>query len=213
MLLVLQTTNRKQLHCIQRRTIMNTSLTHQTPTTEGATVVITHRLRANKIAEYESWLQEISPLCKASPGHLDWHIVRPLPGLSETYTIIIRFDTLEHLRNWMESPTRARLIEQVQHLFATGDDFFISSGLDFWFTPAGAKAKVPIRWKQYLVTWSAIFPLAAIVPLFVNPILQSLASPDNRLASTFAVTGIVVFLMVYVVMPRYTRLLQRWLFK
>jgi antibiotic biosynthesis monooxygenase (ABM) superfamily enzyme len=27
-----------------------------------------------------------------------------------------------------------------------------------------------------------------------------------------AVTGIVVSLMVYVVMPRYTRLLRRWLF-
>ena len=69
---------------------MNTSLPNQTPATEGATVVITHRLRENKSAEYESWLQEIAPLCKASPGYLDWHIVRPIPGLSETFTIIIR---------------------------------------------------------------------------------------------------------------------------
>ena len=192
---------------------MNTSLPNQTPATEGATVVITHRLRENKSAEYESWLQEIAPLCKASPGYLDWHIVRPIPGLSETFTIIIRFDTVDHLRGWMESPTRARLIDKVQHLFATGDDFFISSGLDFWFMPSGAKAKVPIRWKQYLVTWSAIFPLALIVPLLVAPVLQLLDFPSNRFTSTLAVTGVVVFLMVYVVMPRYTRLLQRWLFK
>jgi uncharacterized protein len=192
---------------------MNTSLPNQTPATEGATVVITHRLRENKSAEYESWLQEIAPLCKASPGYLDWHIVRPIPGLSETFTIIIRFDTIDHLRGWMESPTRARLIDKVQHLFATGDDFFISSGLDFWFMPSGAKAKVPIRWKQYLVTWSAIFPLALIVPLLVAPVLQLLDFPSNRFTSTLAVTGVVVFLMVYVVMPRYTRLLQRWLFK
>ncbi len=192
---------------------MNTSLPNQTPATEGATVVITHRLRENKSAEYESWLQEIAPLCKASPGYLDWHIVRPISGLSETFTIIIRFDTIDHLRGWMESPTRARLIDKVQHLFATGDDFFISSGLDFWFMPSGAKAKVPIRWKQYLVTWSAIFPLALIVPLLVAPVLQLLDFPSNRFTSTLAVTGVVVFLMVYVVMPRYTRLLQRWLFK
>ncbi len=131
---------------------MRASEAHQAPPAEGATVVITHRLRENALAAYEDWLQEIAPLCKASPGHLDWHIVRPIPGLSETYTIVIRFDTIDHLRAWMESPTRARLIEKVQHLFVTGDDFFISSGLDFWFTPAGAKAKMPIRWKQYLVT-------------------------------------------------------------
>lgn len=191
---------------------MRASEAHQAPPAEGATVVITHRLRENALAAYEDWLQEIAPLCKASPGHLDWHIVRPIPGLSETYTIVIRFDTIDHLRAWMESPTRARLIEKVQHLFVTGDDFFISSGLDFWFTPAEAKAKVPIRWKQYLVTWSAIFPLALVVPLLVTPLLHFLGLPNNRFVGTFTVTGVVVFLMVYVVMPRYTRLLRRWLF-
>lgn len=191
---------------------MSQAILSQAEPAEGATVVITHRLRENKLAEYENWLEEIAPLCKSSPGHLDWHIVRPIPGLSQTYTIVIRFDTVEHLRGWMESLTRTRLIEKVQHLFVTGDDFFISSGLDFWFTPAGAKAKVPIRWKQYLVTWSAIFPLAFVVPLVVTPLLQYIGLPNNRLVGTFTVTGIVVFLMVYVVMPRYTRLLQRWLF-
>ena len=181
--------------------------------TEGATVVITHRLREHKQAAYESWLEEIAPLCNASPGHLDWHIVRPIPGLTETYTVIIRFDTEAHLRQWMESPTRVRLIEKVRPLFVTDDDFFISSGLDFWFTPTGAKAKVPVRWKQYLVTWSAIYPLALGMPLAVTPILEFLAVPYNPFIATLAVTGLVVFLMVYLVMPRYTRLVQRWLFR
>ncbi len=112
----------------------------------------------------------------------------------------------------MESPTRARLIEKVQPLFVTGDDFFISSGLDFWFTPAGAKAKIPVRWKQFLVTWSAIYPLALSTPFVVSPIMHYLGVPDNRFLTTLPVTGLVVFLMVYVVMPRYTRLVQRWLF-
>ena len=191
---------------------MSTMPSTNTKINKGATVVITHRLRQNKQIEYERWLEEIAPLCKASPGHLDWHIVRPIPGLTETYTVIIRFDTEAHLREWMESPTRIRLIEKVRPLLVTDDDFFISSGLDFWLTPAGAKAKVPVRWKQYLVTWSAIYPLALGIPLVVNPILQYLGVPNNRLIATLAVTGIVVFLMVYLVMPRYTRLVQRWLF-
>lgn len=179
---------------------------------QGATVVITHRIREGKHAEYEVWLGEIAPLCKASPGHLDWHIVRPIAGLTETYTVIIRFDTTEHLKTWMESLARARLIEKVRPLFVSGDDFFISSGLDFWFTPGGAKATVPIRWKQYLVTWSAIFPLVLGVPYVVRPLLRSLGLPESLLLTTLAVTGTVVFLMVYVVMPRYTKLIKRWLF-
>lgn len=182
------------------------------PEDQGATVVITHRVREGKHADYEAWLEEIAPLCKASPGHLDWHIVRPIAGLTQTFTIIIRFDTAAHLKQWMESSVRAGLIEKVRPLFVTGDDFFVSSGLDFWFVPGGAKTTVPVRWKQYLVTWSAIFPLVLGVPLVVRPLLSSLGAPDNHLLTTFIVTGTVVFLMVYVVMPRYTKLVKRWLF-
>lgn len=179
---------------------------------EGATVVITHRVGEGKQADYESWLDEIAPLCRASLGHLDWHIIRPISGLTETYTVIIRFDTRAHLQDWMESPVRAGLIEKVRPLLVTGDDFYVSSGLDFWFTPAGAKAKLPVRWKQYLVTWSAIYPLVLGVPLVVTPVLRHLGIPNNSFLTTLAVTGVVVFLMVYIIMPRYTRLINRWLF-
>jgi uncharacterized protein len=185
----------------------------ENPEHAGATVVITHRVRTDKHADYERWLDEIAPLCKAWPGHLDWQIVRPLKGLTETYTVVIRFDTRAHLQQWMESSERTRLIDKVKPLFVTGDDFFVSSGLDFWFTPAGAKAKVPVRWKQYLVTWSAIYPLALAVPLVVMPVLRRIGSPEKLPLDSLVVTGVVVFLMVYVVMPRYTRLVSRWLFK
>jgi uncharacterized protein len=177
-----------------------------------ATVVITHRVCSDKHSEYESWLNEISPLCKASEGYLDWHIVRPISGLSETFTVIIRFDTQANLKQWMNSSSRVSLIEKVTPLLVTGDDFFISSGLDFWFTPAGAKAKVPIRWKQYLVTWSAIYPLSLLVPFVLLPLLDFLGIHDNRFLSGLLITGVIVFMMVYVVMPRYTNLIKKWLF-
>ena len=138
---------------------MNTSSASGLLSGEGATVVITHKVRNDKQAEYENWLEEIAPRCKAFPGHLDWHIVRPIHGLSENFTVIIRFDTKAHLQAWMESPVRAGLIEKAAPLLAAGDNFLISSGLDFWFTPEEAKAKIPLRWKQTLVTWSAIYPL------------------------------------------------------
>lgn len=179
---------------------------------QGATVVITHRVRTAEQDRYEAWLREISALCRASPGHLDWHVVRPIPGLSDTYTFIIRFDTDAHLRHWVESPTRARMIEQVSPLLVSGDDVVVSSGLDFWFTPGGSKTKVPVRWKQCLVTWSAIYPLVVGVPLLVKPLLMRMGAPENDYFTTLVVSGTIVVLMVYLVMPRYTNLLRRWLF-
>lgn len=38
---------------------------------QGATVVITHRVRNGQQAEYDAWLNEIGPLCRASAGQLD----------------------------------------------------------------------------------------------------------------------------------------------
>lgn len=177
---------------------------------QGATVVITHRVRPDQHAAYAQWLQEISPLCQAWPGYLDTHVVRPLLGLTDTYSIIIRFDTEPALRCWMESPARTRMIEKAQPLLAAGDAYQIRSGLDFLFAPAGAKA--PVRWKQALLTWSAIFPLVLAVSLLVQPLLDALGVPPGHPLGTLLATGIVVLLMVYVVMPRYTRLVQRWLF-
>jgi len=133
----------------------------------SATALITHRVREERQADYEKWIGEIAPLSKASPGNLDWHIVRPIPGLSETYTVVIRFDS---------------------------------------------KTRTPVRWKQFLVTWSAIYPLVLGVPLLVAPLLHRLGAPGSRLLTTLVATGIDVFLMVYLVMPRYTKLLHRWLF-
>ena len=180
---------------------------------QGATVVITHRVRDGEQARYDDWLNEIGPLCRSSVGHLDWQIIRPVSGLTATYTVILRFDTREHLQDWMNSQDRKRLIEKVRPILAQDDDFFIRSGLDFWFTPEGAKACVPARWKQFLVTWSAIFPLVLVMPLLVVPLLRQLGFPQNRYIDTLCVTGTIVSLMVYFIMPRYTKLIKRWLFK
>jgi antibiotic biosynthesis monooxygenase (ABM) superfamily enzyme len=164
--------------------------------TVSSTVFITHQVREGRQADYEKWANKIAPLSKASPGLLERHIVRPIPGVSDSYTVVLRFDTQQHLQEWMQSPIRSRLIETVQPLF-----------VDFWFMPESARARAPVRWKQYLVTWSAIYPLVLGITQVVRPLL-----PSNHLLTTLVVTGIAAFLMVYLVMPRYTKLIQRWLF-
>lgn len=178
----------------------------------GSTVVISHEVRPGAGPAYERWLDEIGPACRAFPGHLDWHLVRPVAGVTATYTVIVRFDTDRHLGAWMRSEERARLVDRVRPFLNAGDDYAIRSGLDFWFAGSGGAARVPVRWKQFLVTWSAIYPLALGAPFVASPLLGAAGVPDGRFATTLVVTGTVVFLMTYVVMPRYTRLVRKWLF-
>lgn len=180
---------------------------------QNATVVISHRVREGLQGDYEKWLGEIVPVSKTYTGHVDVTVIRPVPGASERYTVIVRFDSREHLTAWLNSPERKTLIERARPLLVEDDKYEIQSGLDFWFTPEGSKAKVPTRWKQSLVTWSAIYPLVLITPLILGPVFRFLGVVDNHYLKTLLVTGAVVLLMVYVVMPNYTKLVHRWLFR
>jgi len=179
----------------------------------GATAVITHRVSDHKHVEYEKWLEDIGPICQQAIGHLDIHVVRPIAERTQTYTIIIRFDTKDHLEIWMASTARTDMIDRVKPFLLTGDDFYISSGLDFWFMPEQTKAPIPKRWKQYLVTLSAIYPLVLTIPMFLIPLLRNAGLPQNRMTDTFIVAMCLVFLMVYIIMPRYTKLIRHWFFK
>ena len=180
---------------------------------QGATVVISHQIKEGKHKEYEEWLEEIGSLCRSSKGNMDWQIIRPIPNLTFIYTVVIRFDTIENLKDWMESNTRKILIEKAKPLFATDDKFYIKSGLDFLFLSEQGNQKAPVRWKQYLVTWSAIFPLSIGIPLIVLPVLGALHFPENRFLNSFFISGTIVFIMVYLLMPRYTKLIRKWLYK
>lgn len=179
----------------------------------GASVVINHHILDGKLKQYENWLNEIGPICKSFEGFLDWQIIRPIPGLTFIYTVIIRFDSIENLKNWIESDERKAFIEKARPLFSGDDQYLIRSGLEFLFDSENENKKIPPRWKQFLVTWSAIYPLSICVPLVVLPVLGFVNLPENKLIHSFFISGCVVFIMVFLLMPNYTRLIKKWLYK
>ncbi|HSF71969.1 MAG TPA: antibiotic biosynthesis monooxygenase [Methylotenera sp.] len=179
---------------------------------QTATVVITHHVKEDSKNNYEAWLNEIIPVSKTYPGHLGVSIVHPVPGATVTYTVIIRFDMHKNLITWMESEDRKNLIEKVKPYLVQDDKFLVRSGLDFWFTPEGAKAKLPTKWKQFLVTWSAIFPLVLAMSALIDWLTTSISITLNHPVKVLSLTFLVVLMMVYVVMPRYTKLVHKWLF-
>ena len=180
---------------------------------QGATVVITHHILDGKQQEYEDWLNEIGPICRNSTGNIDWQIIRPIANLTFAYTVIVRFDTIKNLQGWIESQERKDLIKKATPLFAKDDKYYIKSGLDFLFVSENENAKIPVRWKQYLVTWSAIYPLSIIMPLLILPLLRAANFPRGRYIDSFFISGLIVLIMVYVLMPNYTKLIKKWLYK
>ncbi|MDP8566258.1 hypothetical protein [Methylophilus aquaticus] len=126
------------------------------PPMTGASVVITHRIIPALQGQYEAWLNEIGPLCRTSEGLLDWHVIRPIAGYTDTYSVIIRYQSEHDLKKWMDSPERERLIAKARPLLQDVDRYYIYSRLDFLFElPSQPVPMHPVCWKQFLLTWSA----------------------------------------------------------
>ncbi len=174
------------------------------------TFIIQHKVRAAHRGQYEQWLRDIGSEAERYAGHLGTNVIRPL-GADGQYTIIIRFAHYDHLQAWVESDVRRNYVRQVEPILEGGDRIEIKSGLDFWFTPPGVRA--PNRFKQFLITFSAIYPLTLLVPAGLAPLVEAVPVLGNLFISRFLVAGIIVWLMVYVIMPRYSRAVAEWLYR
>ncbi|MGG5838872.1 antibiotic biosynthesis monooxygenase, partial [Huaxiibacter chinensis] len=104
------------------------------PQNSHVTLVITHTLLDGQAERYEQWLGKIMPIAAAVPGHLGANVIRPSAG-QNLWTVIIRFDSLEHLYAWTQSDTRIQLVKEIEPLLAEGDKTEIRTDAAFWFTP------------------------------------------------------------------------------
>ena len=179
------------------------------PAGQTVTGIIVHQPRREAYEEYERWLADIREACRQFPGYLSTDVIRPI-GEHNSYTVIIRFAGVEQLRAWMDSEVRRDYLQRIAHTLEDGDRYVIQTGLDFWFAPPAAKP--PKRYKQFLLTLSAIFPLTVAVPWALGPLAGG-GSIAALLLGKLLVATLIVFLMVYVIMPRYTRLVAKWLYR
>ena len=100
---------------------------------QGATAIISHRVKPEHHARYHAWLDEVAISSQPFAGFIDRHVIAPIAGKTETYTVILRYDNAEHLRAWLQSPQRRRLIHEVKPYLISNDDYHVQSGLEFLF--------------------------------------------------------------------------------
>jgi uncharacterized protein len=173
------------------------------------TTTVTRRVKPGHEPFYEQFLEGIIAEASWFPGHLGVEVFRPQSAFAGEYRIVYRFDTREHLRAWLDSDERAAWLERAEpHVIGPMRTQFLT-GLETWFTvPGRPGTPPPPPYKMALVTWVTIFPLITLVVIVLGPLLGRLALVPG-LAIT---TAVAVPIMTWLVMPRVTRLLHRWLY-
>jgi len=182
------------------------------PRPDMVTAVVQHELKPEVGPQYEQWLTRIIPVATRFPGHGGVNVIRPPSGAS-SYTVTIRFDTLEHAQDWFKSDARQQLMEEVEPLLERAEKVDTVTGLEFWFMPPTVAQKRARPYKQFMLTLSVIYPLTLIVPWVLRPLTGAVPALQNVLVDHLIVAALIVWLMTYVVMPRYTRLVANWLYR
>lgn len=183
------------------------------PVSDGAagpvTTTVIRRVKPGHEPFYEQFLEGIIAAASQFPGHLGVEVLRPEHASTGEYQIIYRFDTSDHLRDWIESDQRAAWLERAEPHVIGPMRAQVMTGLETWFTiPGHSDTLPPPRYKMALLTWATIFPLITVIIVVLGPLLEGIALVP-RLAITTAVT---VPVMTWLVMPRITRLLRSWLY-
>jgi antibiotic biosynthesis monooxygenase (ABM) superfamily enzyme len=174
-----------------------------------ATLVIQHHVSPAAKHDYESWLMKVAHEGQRFKGHLGASVIRT--SGDGPYTIVVRFAAIDRLSNWIGSEIRKQLVMEAQPFLQAVEHLELQSGSAFWFTPQAVTSIRPKPFKQFLVTLAAIYPLITAVPWALQPLFVAAPHLAHPLLAKFMTAVIVVFLMVYIVMPRCMRWLARWL--
>lgn len=177
---------------------------------DPVTLVFSWKVKKGKEKQFERWAHKTTQAAAHFEGHLGANWIKPAAN-AKTYTVIYKFDTVEHFSNWEDSPIRHKLLKQLANYTENDEPKKVEqlTGLETWFTlPGSLTIKPPPRWKMLIATAVGIYPLGLffqafiaqylhLVPLWIRPII---------------LIGMLTPLMTYVVMPFVTKQLKPWLY-
>jgi antibiotic biosynthesis monooxygenase (ABM) superfamily enzyme len=184
---------------------MNDEATFEGP----VSIVFARKVLPGREAAYKDWVANFQRASREVNGFLGASTMgRGAKG--NEYVSVVRFASYDHLRAWEESELRQEWLAKLPPNTVDGQaEVARLEGLEFWFTPPSAAAPVaPSPHKMALVLVVIVFALVSAL----TPIVRALLGDAPQLARTAVMVALQVGLMTYVIMPRVTKLLARWLF-
>lgn len=166
-------------------------------------LLVRFKLKSTDTNDFEKWKSEAVTLIKTFKGFLNITVLNSLKE-ADYYHILIRFDTEEHVNAWLQSDERKTIFNALDSKCLTDKQEVIQNWNIFWFRIfEGTK-----KWKQWAVTFIAVYPLTLIIPMMVKLIAKVI--PLYFFAGIISALMISGF-MIFLVMPFIHNLFKKWL--
>lgn len=167
-------------------------------------IVLERRVQPGQDAAFRAWTETFMAMAAAAPGHQGGSVLAAAAG--GPHVILLRFASAAEFERWRESPAYRAALHEADRSSRPGEEPQVRSGLETWFTLPGAPPRpLPPRWKMALITWLALLPQVIALSFLLAPLRLPF------LANAALSTAIPVAMLTWVVMPRLTRVLDRWL--
>jgi antibiotic biosynthesis monooxygenase (ABM) superfamily enzyme len=175
-----------------------------------ATLIFSRRIKPGRETTYREWVSNFQDASRRVNGFLGASTMgRGATG--NEYISVVRFATFDNLRAWEESDLRQSWLAKLPLDTVEGDaEVRRLEGMEFWFTPPGAQpSAAPSPHKMALV----LLVVVSLLVTVLTPLSRSVLGDAPQPVRSLVVVALQVALMTYVIMPRVTRLLAKWLFR
>jgi antibiotic biosynthesis monooxygenase (ABM) superfamily enzyme len=181
------------------------------PAQKAVTAVVSHDVRPGRERDFVCWQDKILKTQETCRGFMGSELFAPVEGIQDRWVVVFRFDTREHLDEWLNSDARGKLLEEGREYFADYDVRQIASAFSGWFRfGEGEQAGVPPDWKQAMSVLLALYPTVMVLNLTVGRALTDAGVPG--IPGLFISNVLSVSILTWILMPLVVnRLLAFWL--
>ncbi|XVQ10892.1 antibiotic biosynthesis monooxygenase [Spirillospora sp. CA-255316] len=180
------------------------------PAREAVTAVVSHEVRTGREDDFLQWQQKTLKAQEKFPGFMGAELFEPVEGIQDRWVVIFRFDTREHLGQWLESDVRQRLLDEGADYFAEYDVHEIESAFSGWFRfGEGPREGAPPNWKQAMSVLLALYPTVMVLTLTVDREVSNAGAP--LYLGLFISNVLSVSILTWFMMPLVNRGLAFWL--
>lgn len=173
----------------------------------GVTEIFVSHVSPENTAAYQAWMSKIHLAEAKFPGFCGVYIQSPKHRQGETWLTLLRFDTMEHLDNWLASDIRREILQESSSLIKTLESHRVISPFAGWFSSVSTARRSPAVWKQTMLILLVLFPIVLLELKYLTPLLKDL----SFVPATFISNALSVALITWPAMPLAIRGLRWWL--
>lgn len=180
--------------------------------TDPITMVVTAHPAAGNEKEWEQTLTNTIQASLKFSGHMGTTVLKQESSRKPTYQIVIRFDQLENLEIWKNSPEREHWVSRLHALEHGPPAIEHNAGLETWFEFSHYDeqnfSQHPPKYKMAIIVWIAVYMTVIPIVNLISPVTSEL----HFLIGSAITTTITVPLMTWVMIPILSWLLKSWLY-